>query len=162
MPTFMKHSITGEMKSAPIGFSWTVLFFGFFVPLLRGDIKWAALMFAAAIISGGLANIAFAFAYNALYRDELVQRGFRPMQDNWGAQPQNIVQQVYVNAGNGYASVAPAPDAYDPFAARAAAAYARDPAPAEPVFHEPLAIDSRFRQPPPSGPARGGFGRKGL
>ena len=31
------------MKLAPVGYSWTNLFFGFFVPLFRGDWKWAVL-----------------------------------------------------------------------------------------------------------------------
>lgn len=162
MHAYLRNDVTGEVKEVASGFSWTVLLFGFFVPLFRGDIKWAAIMLGAAMISGGLANIAFAFAYNALYRGELINRGFRPATGMWGndQQPQHIVQQVYVNAGNGYAHVGPEPQPYDPFAARAAQAYARDPAPAEPAFHAPLPIDPRYGQPPRQGGS--GFGRKGL
>lgn len=161
MYPYMKHGVTGEFKTVPTGFAWTVLLFGFFVPLFRGDLKWAAIMFCAALISGGLANIAFAFAYNSLYRDELFQQGFRPAQDGWSAaaQPQHIVQQVYVNTGDGFAQVAPQPQAYDPFAERAAAAYARDPAPPAPHFMPPVTVDATYRQQPPR---QAGFGRKGV
>lgn len=33
----------GLMKQAPVGFSWTMLLFGPFVPLFRGDLKWTIL-----------------------------------------------------------------------------------------------------------------------
>jgi len=31
---------TEHIKQAPVGFSWTVLLFGFFPRLFRGDWKW--------------------------------------------------------------------------------------------------------------------------
>lgn len=72
-----KNPNTGAMKEAPIGFSWTVFFFGFFPPLFRGDIKWAAIMFLAASFTFGLSNIVFMFIYNKLYVQDLIAAGFK-------------------------------------------------------------------------------------
>lgn len=61
---------------APTGFSWTTLFFGFFVPLFRGDILWALLMVGAAFISAGISVIIFPFFYNKMYIDSLLKKGY--------------------------------------------------------------------------------------
>lgn len=74
----------GITKKAPIGFSWTVFFFGFFVPLFRGDFKWAAIMaisslFAGAITYGiGAWIVLFIFAtqYNQWYLNDLKTEGY--------------------------------------------------------------------------------------
>jgi len=68
---------TGEIKQAPVGFSWTVLFFGFFPPLFRGDWKWAVIMFILAMITFGLSGLVFMFIYNKLYIKDLIGSGFK-------------------------------------------------------------------------------------
>lgn len=77
---------TNEVKTAPLGFSWTVLLFGCFVPLFRSDFKWAAIMFLATAsmatftmgFGGIIVTIIFGFIYNNLYITDLLNKGFEP------------------------------------------------------------------------------------
>lgn len=73
----MENPNTGHIKEAPVGFSWTVFFFGFFPPMFRGDWKWAIIMFLLALITVGLSNLVFMFIYNKLYIKDLVGAGFK-------------------------------------------------------------------------------------
>lgn len=72
-----KNPITTEVKKAPVGFSWTTFFFGFFPALFRSDWKWAAIQFLAAIFTWGLSSIVFCFIYNSLHIKDLVNSGFK-------------------------------------------------------------------------------------
>lgn len=65
-----------ELKKAPIGFSWTMLFFGFFVPLIRGDYLWAVILLGLNIITSGVAAIVMAFFYNRMYLKGLFEKGY--------------------------------------------------------------------------------------
>jgi hypothetical protein len=71
-----KNTTTGELRRAPVGFSWTVLFFGFFPALFRTDWKWFAIMLLIGIITYGLAFLVFMFIYNKLYINDLINKGF--------------------------------------------------------------------------------------
>lgn len=60
------------------GFSWTTLFFGIFVPLIRGDFKWALIMFLLACVTFGISWLVMPFIYNGIYINELIKKGFIP------------------------------------------------------------------------------------
>ena len=68
---------TKQLKLAPIGFSWTNLIFGFFVPLLRGDWKWAGIFLALGFVTFGFGCFITSFFYNKLYAEELIKTGFK-------------------------------------------------------------------------------------
>lgn len=52
----MRNEKTGARRSVPhVGFSWTTLFLGPLVPLVRGDWKWALIMYLVSQIAVALA-----------------------------------------------------------------------------------------------------------
>lgn len=78
----------GLVKEVKKGWSWTVFFFGVFVPLIRGDLKWAGIMlithFVAAMTAPftfGLLNLGltifFCSTYNKVFMKELYEKGYR-------------------------------------------------------------------------------------
>lgn len=72
----LKHPTSKQEIEAPEGFSFTVLFFGVFVSLLRGDLIGTFIMFFAAVITGGLSWLVFPFFYNRMYINSLVKKGY--------------------------------------------------------------------------------------
>ncbi len=72
----LRNPQSDHIRQAPVGFSWTVLLFGFFPPLFRGDWKWAVIMLLLALLTWGVSNILFAFLYNKLYIRDLIGAGF--------------------------------------------------------------------------------------
>lgn len=72
-----QHPLTGEMRTAPIGFSWTTLFFGLFPALFRSDWKWAIIMFLLSLATFGFTWLLFPFIYNKTYAKELIRKGFK-------------------------------------------------------------------------------------
>ena len=68
---------TGHIREAPVGFSWTVLFFGFFPPLFRGDWKWFVLMILFSVLTANFSQLVFSFIYNKIYIKKLVYSGFK-------------------------------------------------------------------------------------
>ncbi|MBM7602369.1 hypothetical protein JOC75_000339 [Metabacillus crassostreae] len=79
----------GVTKEVKIGFSWTTFFFGFIPALIRGDLKWAAIMFITAVVAGAVTlgfgawipGIIFSFVYNKVYIKDLLEKGYRPADD---------------------------------------------------------------------------------
>ena len=76
MKRMMKNEI-GQVKVVKEGFSWTMLFFGIFVPLYRGDWKWFLIILVANLFTYGLASIVFAFIYNEIYINNLLEKGYK-------------------------------------------------------------------------------------
>lgn len=72
----LRHTQSNLTKMGYYGFSWTYLFFGWFVPLLRGEIGVAALHFFLTCISFGLFWIIFAFIYNKQYMHRMLTSGW--------------------------------------------------------------------------------------
>lgn len=70
------------LKEVPFGFSWTNLFFGLFVPLLRGDLKWAFVMLILAVLTCGFSQMIFPFFYNKIYIKSLLENGWVPANEN--------------------------------------------------------------------------------
>lgn len=68
-------------KRGVVGFSWTTLFFGFLVPLFRGDWIWLIVMLLLGLVSCGIANIILAFLYNKFYTTKLLEEGWEPADD---------------------------------------------------------------------------------
>ena len=71
----------GMVKECKVGFSWTILLFGFFPPFFRGDWKWGLIQLVLAFFTGGLSNLVFCFIYNKIYINGLLQQGFKPAAD---------------------------------------------------------------------------------
>lgn len=73
----MKNTV-GVTKQVKLGFSWTMLFFGLFVPLFRGDIKWTLLSLLLSIVTCGFAWLILPFVYNKSYIKGLLENGWLP------------------------------------------------------------------------------------
>jgi hypothetical protein len=64
--------LTDEIKTVPVGYSWTVLFWGFFPPLFRQDWKNFGIL-AATLIVTGLMMLAFipVIIFSFIYNDKM-------------------------------------------------------------------------------------------
>ena len=98
---------TGQLRSAPVGFSWTMFFFGFFAPLFRGDWKWGIILFILGVLFtvmsagfvGWLPGVVGAFMWNKSYLNRLISDGFQIKATERGTSLDKIDQEL------GYAAV---------------------------------------------------------
>ena len=58
------------------GYSWTYLFFGWFVPLFRGELGVAALHLLFSLFTFGLWQIIVSFLYNKQYMTRMLEKGY--------------------------------------------------------------------------------------
>lgn len=91
----------GMIKQCKVGFSWTTLFFGLFVPLFRGDWKWFLIFIIASCLTFCISNIVFCFIYNKIYINSLLEKGYAPASE---ADRAILVQKGFL-AANDMASV---------------------------------------------------------
>ncbi len=68
----IKHSQSGMMKTGFYGFSWTYLFFGWFVPLFRSELGVGALHLLFTFVTLGLWQFIFCFLYNKQYMTRML------------------------------------------------------------------------------------------
>ncbi len=66
----------GLTKNGYFGFSWTYLFFGWLVPLIRGELGIAALHILFTFLTLGLFQIVMAFFYNKQFMIRMLEKGY--------------------------------------------------------------------------------------
>jgi len=70
-----EHPEIGTIRKAPVGFSWTLLLWGGFVPLLRKDWKGLLIVLGLFVITSGISGLFVPFFYNKLYIKSLLKKG---------------------------------------------------------------------------------------
>ena len=70
------HSVSGIAKNGYIGYSWTYLFFGWFVPVVRGELGVGVLHLVITLVSFGLSQLIFPFLYNRQYMNRMLTSGW--------------------------------------------------------------------------------------
>ncbi len=72
----IQHPVNGLTKNGYFGFSWTYLFFGWFVPLFRGELGVAALHLLFTMFTFGFWQLIVCFIYNKQYMTRMLEKGY--------------------------------------------------------------------------------------
>ena len=72
----LRHTGSGLTRKGYVGFSWTYLFFGWFVPLFRGELAVAALHLLFTLVTGGVWQLIVCFLYNRQYMIRMLTSGW--------------------------------------------------------------------------------------
>lgn len=72
-----EHPEIGTVRQAPVGFSWTLLLWGVFVPLLRKDWKGLLIILGVFVLTSGISGLFVPFFYNKLYIKGLLKNGYK-------------------------------------------------------------------------------------
>jgi hypothetical protein len=70
------HSVSGIGKNGYLGYSWTYLCFGWFVPVVRGELGVGVLHLVITLVSFGLSQLIFPFLYNRQYMNRMLTSGW--------------------------------------------------------------------------------------
>ncbi len=76
-PVRIIHTDSGLVKKGFLGFSWTYLVFGWFVPVVRGELGVGVLHFLITVVSLGLSQLVFPLLYNRQFMNRMLTAGWR-------------------------------------------------------------------------------------
>ena len=71
-----KHKDSGINKNGFVGYCWTYFFFGFFVPIFRGEISIGIFHLIFYLLTFGLFQLVMPFLYNKQYSTRLLTNGW--------------------------------------------------------------------------------------
>jgi len=91
-PVRILHRESGLAKTGYIGYSWTYLLFGWFVPLIRGELGIAVLHLVITLFSAGISQLIFPFIFNRQYMQRMLTAGWYldPMDANYELAKRNL------------------------------------------------------------------------
>ena len=72
----IQHPANGLTRTGFYGFSWTYLLFGWWVPLIRGELVVAALHLIFTVLTIGIWQIIVAFLYNKQFMTRMLEKGY--------------------------------------------------------------------------------------
>ena len=72
----VKHNESGIQKNCFVGYSWTYFFFGFFVPIFRGEISIGVFHLIFSIVTFGIFQLIMPFLYNKQYSTRLLNNSW--------------------------------------------------------------------------------------
>ena len=72
----VRHRESGLVKSAYLGWSWSYQLFGWFVPVVRGEIGIALLHLAITVFTFGIFQVVMPFLYNKQQMTRLLTSGW--------------------------------------------------------------------------------------
>lgn len=72
----IKHTPSGLTRKGYYGFSWTYLFFGWFVPVFRGELGVGALHLLFSLVTFGLWQLIVCFLYNRQFMTRMLTGGW--------------------------------------------------------------------------------------
>ena len=75
-PVRIIHQASGIVKVGYVGYSWTYLVFGWFVPVVRGELGVGVLHLVITLVSFGLSQLIFPFLYNRQYMVRMLTQGW--------------------------------------------------------------------------------------
>jgi hypothetical protein len=75
-PIMMKHEESGMVKKGYYGFSWTYFFWGWLVPIIRGEMGLGALHLLFTILTMYIFQLVNAFLYNKQYMTRMLTGGW--------------------------------------------------------------------------------------